>query len=143
MEEKFMELHEMFKSLEAVYRAKVKEVLDQLQLSGVEYRFLKKLPENERLTISEISQRIEKHNSNTTAIVDNLEKKGYIKRVNDTNDRRIIRIEYTDVGKMNRIKVLDEFAKGICKFLNDVPEDILKQSYVCMKYFIDKLGPTE
>lgn len=139
MDISYMKLHDRFKKLELLYRARVKSILDPLQLSGLEFRFLKNINEGEKLTISEISQRLGKHNSNTTNLLDNLEKKNYIERINDTVDRRIIRIEYTDAGIAKRKEALSIFSRSICQFLSDVPDPMLEQSYQCIHYFIDKL----
>ena len=139
----YMELHDLFKRLEHLYRVRVKSILDPLQLTGLEYRFLKNIKENENLTISEISQRLGKHNSNTTNLLDNLEKKGYVERTNDTLDRRIIRIDYTEQGLINREEALSTFDSKVCQFLQDVPTPILVQSDQCMRYLIKKLEGDE
>lgn len=142
----YMELHDLFKKLEHLYRVRIKNILDPLQLTGLEYRFLKSIKENENLTISEISQRLDKHNSNTTNLLDNLEKKGYLERANDKSDRRIIRIHYTEEGLKKRKEALGIFDQKICLFLQNVPEPILKQSKECMQSIIklletDEIGP--
>lgn len=139
----YMEFHDLFKKLEHLYRVRVKNILDPLQLTGLEYRFLKSIKGNENLTISEISQRLGKHNSNTTNLLDNLEKKGYVERTNDMTDRRIIRIDYTQEGLIKRKEALSTFDTKVCLFLQDVPEPILNQSKECMQYLIKILETDE
>jgi DNA-binding MarR family transcriptional regulator len=116
METNFMELHDLFKKVEYLYRERVKGILGPLKLSNLEFRYLKNIEEDERPTISEISQRLSKHNSNITGLLDSLEKKGYIRRTMDTVDRRIIRIEYTQEGLSKREEALKIFENKVSLF---------------------------
>jgi DNA-binding MarR family transcriptional regulator len=139
METNFMELHDLFKKVEYLYRERVKGILGPLKLSNLEFRYLKNIEEDERPTISEISQRLSKHNSNITGLLDSLEKKGYIRRTMDTVDRRIIRIEYTQEGLSKREEALKIFENKVSLFLQDVPSPVLEQSFRVLRYFAEKL----
>jgi MarR family 2-MHQ and catechol resistance regulon transcriptional repressor len=47
----------------------------------------------------EISAKILKSSGNMTMVIDNLEKRGFVRRLRDTEDRRQVRIELTDAGR--------------------------------------------
>lgn len=47
----------------------------------------------------EISAKILKSSGNMTMVLDNLEKRGFVRRLRDTDDRRQVRIELTESGR--------------------------------------------
>jgi len=138
--EKYTVFHDAFRELEHLHRARIKEILSRLELSGLEFRFFKSILPDEKLTASEISLRLDKPNSNITGLLDGLEKKGYIQRVGHPSDRRIILITYTDEGTTKQREALDTFANAVCLFLDSVPEEVFEQSLENIRYFIGKLG---
>ena len=79
----------------------LKPHLERFNLSGPEYGILRNLG-GESLTLSELSQRLLRVNSNITALIDNLETRGLVQRVRDEQDRRIIRVRLTEVGQKLR-----------------------------------------
>ena len=94
----------------------LKRHLEQYNLSGAEYGIIRSLGDDS-LTLSEISQRLLKVNSNTTAMIDNLEKKDWVERVRDQQDRRVIRVRLTAAGRDLRDRVLPEQNQHICQTL--------------------------
>lgn len=79
--------------------------LEQFNLSGSEFGIIRNLGDN-KLTLSELSQRMLRVNSNTTAMVDHLEAKGLVKREPDPDDRRVIRVKLTEAGMKLREEVV-------------------------------------
>ncbi|WCK54279.1 MarR family transcriptional regulator [Aneurinibacillus sp. Ricciae_BoGa-3] len=74
----------------------------------------------ERRKISEIAQQVNLSSSTISGIVDRLEAEGYVQRVRDTEDRRIVWVYQTDKAKelKNLVPVLgdsyfDSFLEGI------------------------------
>jgi MarR family 2-MHQ and catechol resistance regulon transcriptional repressor len=57
------------------------------------------------LTQGEVSCKILKSTSNLTTVIDNLERDGLVRRERDVNDRRVIHIHLTEVGK-NKIEAV-------------------------------------
>lgn len=60
--------------------------------------FLDSSPE-ERVPMSAISENVLVSRANITGLVDSLEKRGYVLRRPDTNDRRVVHAEITDNGR--------------------------------------------
>jgi len=54
-----------------------------------------------------------KTGGNVTVVVDNLEKQGYVTRIRDTEDRRIVFVKLTDVGEALFDKVYPAHRKRI------------------------------
>ena len=60
--------------------------------------FLKLLEENKRLYVTEFADRLDITKSQMTALVDKLIEMGYVKRINDIEDRRKIYLSATNNG---------------------------------------------
>ena len=70
------------------------------------YPYLRALFEQDGITQIEISERTGKEPATTTAMLDTLEKKGYVKRVRQTADRRKIDVFLTPAGKKLKRPIL-------------------------------------
>lgn len=93
-----------------------KRHLDQYNISGAEYNIIRNL-EKEALTLSELSQRMLRVNSNTTAMVDALERKGLVQRTRDNEDRRVIRVQLTEPGLKLCVDIVPEHNAYVANFL--------------------------
>lgn len=105
MEDKRVLLHRSLIRVQGKLQRLSKSHLEQYNLSGAEYGILINL-EGDPLTLSELSQRLLRVNSNTTAMIDHLEAKGLVKRAPDPEDRRVIRVSLTEKGNKIREKVV-------------------------------------
>lgn len=89
--------------------------LERFNLSDAEYGIINNLGDN-ALTLSELSQRMLRVNSNTTAMIDRLEARGLARREPDPDDRRVIRVRLTEAGK----KLRDEVVPKQNRFLQEL-----------------------
>jgi DNA-binding MarR family transcriptional regulator len=71
-----------------------------------QYFLLRQLWEGEGINQSELSERLATTQPATVATVDSLERRGLIKRVRDTGDRRVVRIFLTAKGRTMRSTLL-------------------------------------
>ena len=62
------------------------------------YHVLKVLQKRGELPMSKIGSRIHISKSNMTSLIDKLAEKGFVERIPDKNDRRVIKIAMTDKG---------------------------------------------
>jgi len=60
---------------------------------------LKTVFQNGSLPLGELSQKMYLHPSTITGVVDRLEKKGYVSRDRDREDRRVVMVQLTPKGK--------------------------------------------
>ena len=65
------------------------------------------------MTAGDVSQKILKSGSNLTTVIDNLERDGLVRRVRDTNDRRVINVHLTEAGSSRIETVFPEHVAGL------------------------------
>lgn len=122
MENIYIECHKKLTELSHKIRHKVKQNLNEQGFAWNQFNVIKNIYPGESLTLSEISERISKKNSNVTQIVDSLEEQGIVRRQPDNKDRRVIRVELTDEGVEKReqiIKNYEQFIQTIYSLLNE------------------------
>ncbi len=93
-----------WRSLADTYRivhAKVNSDLRQFGLTLPQYSLMRIVGKSESgsLEMNEIAKELLVTLANVTVIADNLEKRGYLKRVRGVRDRRVVRVELTPVGR--------------------------------------------
>lgn len=144
MEDKRVLLHRALIRVQGKLQRLSKAHLEQFHLSGAEYGIIRNL-EGEALTLSELSQRMLRVNSNTTAMIDHLEAKGLVKREPDRKDRRVIRVKLTEAGAELREKVVPKqnaFIRELLAPLTDFEATALtalleKVEKICDNYWED------
>lgn len=95
---------------------------------------LKELSNEDKISQNEISLRVGKDKNNIKALIDKLEKKEYLIRQQDTNDKRAFLITLTDKGYL-----LIEELKDIDKAFNEEISQNLNQSDLeQLKLLLDK-----
>jgi DNA-binding MarR family transcriptional regulator len=85
---------------------------------------------NDRITMKDIAQKINKTRPTVTVLVDKLEKLGYVKRENSNKDNRYTYISLTQKGKDFKplfIKISEELNNKLYKNLSDEDEKILEK----------------
>jgi len=97
--------------------------LSELGFAWNQYSVMKNISPGEALTLSEISARSFKVNSNVTGLVDFLEQKGVVMRVNDPVDRRVVRVKLTDEGIKIRKEVLIKQEEFIVEMFSKISDD--------------------
>ncbi|HYH03929.1 MAG TPA: MarR family transcriptional regulator [Bacillota bacterium] len=103
-----------------------KSNLDHFGINGPEYSIIRNLG-HEELTLSELSLRLLKVNSNITMMVDHLEAKGLVKRIPDPRDRRVIRVRLTEQGLELREAAVSEHNRYLTDLLVKVTENETEQ----------------
>jgi len=95
--------------------------LAELGFAWNQFSVLKTIGQGESLTLSEISARVHRKNSNVTPIIDFLVDKGIVERIPDKKDRRITRVRLTEEGVAIREQAIahhDNFIKELYGALN-------------------------
>ena len=100
-------IYDVFKEiLQLNYKINYKELLD-IDLYPGQPILLETIFEKEGITQSELSNLSLKKPATITTMINRLENIGYIKRVSDINDKRIIRLYLTDLGKEKYYQLLN------------------------------------
>jgi MarR family 2-MHQ and catechol resistance regulon transcriptional repressor len=72
---------------------------------------------------NELGSKILKSNSNMTTVIDNLEKRGLVRRERDTNDRRMIIIYLTDDGKKLITSVFPKHVENMVQIFSSLSKE--------------------
>lgn len=113
---------------------------DRLQANGInitpeQFLVLDILWDKQSLSQQKIADIIQKDKNSVTKIIDSLEKKILVKRVVDTKDRRVNKIELTQ----DAVALEEITTKVAINFMNDAIKDIVKQDLDTMVEVMRKL----
>jgi len=91
----------------------------QCGVNGAQLWIMKELQESEKLRIGELTAKLAIHQTTTSNLVDDLEKRGYVNKARDPNDQRAVTVMLTKQGKATLLKA-PKPAKGL------LPEALLQ-----------------
>ncbi len=103
-------------------------------LSPSQFAVLEALYHLGPLTQGQVSAKVLKSTGNITLVIDNLEKQGYVRRVRQNEDRRMVTIYITDAGKSLIAQIFPAHAQAICdemSILNAQEQEML--AHLCLK----------
>jgi DNA-binding MarR family transcriptional regulator len=107
-----------------------------LSLSTTQIKSLMCIVENERISSKKLSEMLDVTPANVTGIVDKLIEQGYVRRVENAQDRRVVFLETTEAGK-KLIENLEQMATEFTsKMLSGLSEEELNHLYLGMAAFL-------
>jgi MarR family transcriptional regulator, organic hydroperoxide resistance regulator len=95
-------ISETIQSLRRIFKAiqdYSQKVSQEFGITGPQLWALKTISANGSLALGELSRKMYLHPSTVTGVVDRLEKKGYVIRDREQEDRRVIQVQLTAKGK--------------------------------------------
>jgi MarR family transcriptional regulator, organic hydroperoxide resistance regulator len=96
------------------------------------------------LTMNELSERMNLNTSTMTRIINNLVRDGYIQRLRDEGDRRIVIVKLTEEGiiaaQSLEESIMDYYRKIVSNLPNGQVEDVLKSVELLINAF-EKANP--
>lgn len=96
--------------------------LTGLHLTITQCMVLKNLSQNDNCKMSELSGALGVTLANMTSMADRMERDGYLRRVPDSEDRRIVRIKMTPKGKNIIRKMEGERRKSLVSILSKLSD---------------------
>lgn len=96
-------------------------------LSPSQFNVLNLLTGNSGLSQVELSRQLIMHRSNVTGLVDRLEKRGFVSRLETPNDRRAYRVALTTEGERVMKEILPLYFAGAEQLWGSASEKDLKQ----------------
>ena len=114
------------------------KVFKEKDLALSEFFTLKILNSNENLNIKKITELLTINKVNITQILDSLEEKNYIKRLNGTKDRREIIIVLTEEGKIAYQELNDLYLKTLRNIFSKIEEKDIKTTNEFLQNFNSK-----
>ncbi|HEX8521042.1 MAG TPA: MarR family transcriptional regulator [Tepidisphaeraceae bacterium] len=98
--------------------AKLLPTLTRAQLTTGQFGVLEVVHHLGPMTQCDIARKLLRSGANVTTVLDNLEKRGLIRRERGIEDRRFITIHLTDAGKKKLNSVFPKHVEEICDILD-------------------------
>ena len=117
------------------------KALGTMDLRYTEYKLLQKLSEAGPTPMAKLSDEMYVTKAGVTAITDEMEKKGLVKRVRDADDRRIVNVEMAPAGKKLYTVARQKHMFYVKKFVSTLePEEVkvLLRIYEKLNKFVDQ-----
>lgn len=111
----------------AKFKSELHKKLAPLNLTPEQWIVLMQLSETNGISQTEIARKIYKDTSTTTRLLDNLEKKEFIKRVPHHEDRRTILIYISEKALELNDKTFPVVSEILTKACKDIPEVNINQ----------------
>ena len=132
----------LFNNILAIEEANLQN--QHVSLSMTEVHILEAIVKSESNMMSAVAKYLMITQGTLTVSVSKLEKKGYVERIKDESDRRIVRLRITDKAK-DVLSVHDEFHKQmIYKIVNDLDieeeQELLKSLVKVSEFFKESYG---
>ncbi|MBN2268135.1 MAG: MarR family transcriptional regulator [Acholeplasmataceae bacterium] len=131
----------LFRAMQHVQSVIAKDI-ESYGLNSTEFGTLEMLYHKGPRTIQTISKRLLMANSSMTYTIDKLEKKKYVSRCKDDNDRRNTEISLTNSGKTyisTILKTHEETLRELYKILNEEEKRLLIDLMKKLGYYAEKL----
>ena len=126
------------KFFEAVYQFRklnVVAIMPDINQSEFEAMNVLMNKEDGKVTISELAYKSKVHSSASSRTLHGLEKKGYVERSIDKNDRRNICVELTEEGK----RVTTEARQIMCDYVKAVVEHLEDRELERLSAYMNKI----
>lgn len=117
---KLMEAFHRFRRAEWKKNTQEGCTFNEMKVLFIVRRFYKK--NKQGITISETSTKMEVTSPTITQLIKGLEAKGFVTRLNDQVDRRVVRVQLTEAGEEATNKAVNDFSatiQGLCDYLGD------------------------
>ncbi len=116
-------LHNLSERMESLFRP----LCDTYGLTPVQMRALLELRLHGEQTVGALSKKLCMAAGNTSAMCKRLEKSGFLKRLRDQQDERIVRVGLSERGNQTILEMDHTLFDRYAEILEDVPKDQLSQ----------------
>ena len=114
----------------------LKKTLKKYPINATEFSVMEFLYSKGEKSIQEIRDRILLASGSATYVVDNLERKEYVRRIVNQNDRRVTYIKLTEAGKNLINDIFPTHKKNTKKIFNDLTNEEL----ITLKEILKKIN---
>lgn len=114
----------------------------ELSASQAQYHVLRILDDLGSVSMTEISKLLFRGKSNLTTLIDRMEKAGLVKRQPDAEDRRVLKIEMTTLGKETHDQVAEAHRAFLVDLFSDMNEEEIVQLNILLHKLAHSLGHT-
>lgn len=136
-----------FKSIILEYTRKISEnthnvfspICEQYGLTMLQVRILAELYQNESHTIGSLADRINIAGANISAMCKKLGNKGFLERVRDPNDERVVKVALTEKGNRIMVEIDKALDEKIAQYISNEPKETLEDIFVGLRKLNDLL----
>jgi DNA-binding MarR family transcriptional regulator len=121
--------------ISVIIKQKGREILSNYPITPPQFVALQWLLEEGDMTIGDLSNKMYLAFSTTTDLVDRMEKNELVKRLKDTNDRRVVRIHLLEKGE----QIIEEVIKKRQIYLQNVLKDFSSEEVHILRENIKRL----
>lgn len=93
-----VEIESLLHTVGSLTKRQQREIMTNMDITPPQADALLALQEYGALAMGELCQKLGTACSTATDLIDRMERNGFVERVRDTNDRRVIRLKITDKG---------------------------------------------
>lgn len=116
IDDKIVSIEKNFREICVKIKKRGREILSDYDITPPQFTALLILLYSDELTIGELSKKMYLACSTVTDLIDRMEKNELVKRVRDTNDRRIVRVKVLEKGH----QVLDQVLYTRRRYISEV-----------------------
>ena len=113
----------MARTLHRLYNVQAQKILDREQVTLAHWYYLRVLAERGEMNQLELSKRVGIASTTAVPALDNMEKRGLLKRTRDPRDRRKFYVGLTENGK----RIIDELLPEIINMMSASLEGITRE----------------
>ena len=114
----------------------LKKTLKNYPINATEFSVMEFLYSKGEKSIQEIRDRILLASGSATYVVDNLERKEYVRRIVNQNDRRVIYIKLTEIGK----DLINDIFPMHKKNTKNIFNDLTNEELIILKEILKKIN---
>ena len=119
----------MARTVHRLYNVEAQKILDQKQVTLAHWYYLRVLAERGEINQLELSKRVGIASTTAVPALDNMEKRGLLKRTRDPKDRRKFYVGLTEDGK----SIIDELLPEIIDMMSASLEGITREEMRCLE----------
>ena len=93
----------------------------------MQFSALKYLRDHKHSTVGDVAMQLKLSKSSATQLIERLVKADLVERVDDTEDRRIVRIVITSAGEQKFIELKKKFIAKMGKIFSKIPDEDLQE----------------
>jgi DNA-binding MarR family transcriptional regulator len=132
----------MARTVHRLYDVEAQKILDREAISIAHWYYLRVLAERGKLNQLELSKRVGIASTTAVPALDNMEKRGLLKRIRDPNDRRKYYVSLTDSGRQLVDKLLPELTEMFTASVDGISPDEMLIFWKVMHKIEEKLSET-
>jgi MarR family transcriptional regulator, organic hydroperoxide resistance regulator len=105
----------------------------------MQYSALMFLKDNRTATVGDVASHLKLSKTSATQLIERLAKTSLVDRINDTEDRRIVRISITSAGEQQVMDLKKKYREKMGKIISKIPDEDLKELIRIHKNLIETL----